>query len=153
MRSIRFIAVCVAALSVASCFDDEPVKPKKDDQDPVVSPYSGYFAVADTLEYGLCASPPVRLTTVHVNIEGDSIYFGGFWGDWDEATLTGGGTSPEVTIPVTVPTCYAYYTFSFEIVYSDVDHFNGWYHVSYRKDPECPNPDPCEYRYRIGGSR
>lgn len=153
MKNLRAFAALAAALAVVSCFDDDPAKPKKDDDDPDVSPYSGTFAIADTIEYDDCVAPPVHLTYVNVTVEGDSISFGGFWGDWDEGALTGGGTCPEVTIPVSPPTCYAYYTFSFEITYTDTDHFHGWYHVAYRKDAGCTNPAPCEYHYRIGGSR
>ncbi|MDD3641941.1 MAG: hypothetical protein PHQ19_00535 [Candidatus Krumholzibacteria bacterium] len=152
MNTIRWLALLAAPLLILSCFDDDPVKTKKDDPDPV-SPYSGTFAIVDSVDYNTCSSPPVTLTTVNVTIEGDTIYFGGFLGGWDEGTLTGAGTSPEVTVPVSPPTCYGHYTFSFEIVYSDTDHFSGWYHLAYRKDAGCPNPDPCEYLYRIRGSR
>jgi hypothetical protein len=149
-RTIRFLAVISAILALVSCSDDNPSEPE--DENPPVSPYSGSFTIADTLDYNDCTAPPVYLDVVNVTVEGDSIRFAGFWGDWDEGTLTGGGVSPEVTIPIP-PICNSYYTFSFEITYTDTDHFYGWYHLSYRKDPECPNPDPCEYQYRIGGSR
>jgi hypothetical protein len=151
-KSFRCLTVLSAALSLFSCFDEDPVNTKDDDPDPV-SPYSGTFVIADSADYNTCLSPPVTFTTVNVRVEGDSIFFGGFWGDWDEGTLTGGGTSPEVTVPVIPPNCYAHYTFSFEIEYSDVNHFAGWYHLAYRKDPACPNADPCEYLFWIRGTR
>jgi hypothetical protein len=88
-----------------------------------------------------------------VVIEGDSIWFGGFPGEWDEGTLTGTGDTPEYTVPVDPPDCYAYYTVVFEITYVNADSFSGTYGASYRKDPGCINPDPCSFLYNISGSR
>lgn len=151
MRHIHPAAVLLAALALVSCFDDNPAEPKKKDSD--LSPYSGTFAVTDTLEFGDCAVPAPLGAAVNVIVEGDSISFAGFWGDWDEATLTGGGTSPETTVPVDPPTCYAYYTATFEITYANADTFYGTYGASFRKDAACPNSDPCSFLYRIRGAR
>jgi hypothetical protein len=151
MKSFISIAAIAVALALVSCSDDNPSEPE--DGNPDISQYSGSFMVTDTLEFNDCAIPAPLGATVNVIVEGDSIFFGGFWGDWDEATLTGGGTSPETTVPVDPPTCYAYYTVTFEITYANADTFYGTYGVSNRKDATCPNPDPCSYLYRIRGAR
>lgn len=144
----------ILLIALPACFDDDPSKPdKKNDDDPYVSPYSGSFTIADTLVANSCAVPAPPSAVTNVTIEDTTILFGTFGGTWDSLTLTGSGTSPEVTVPVNPPDCYAYYTVTFSITYTDTDHFYGTYSVAYRKDPECPNPDPCSYSYRIGGSR
>lgn len=120
---------------------EDPADPVNDDKDPV-SPYSGYFLMESSLISSSCLIPvpPSAMTTVVV--EGDSISFAGFPGAWDEGTLTGTGDTPEYTVPVDPPDCYAYYTVVYEITYINADSFRGTYGANYRKDPECLNPDP-----------
>jgi len=145
------IAISVSTIMVA-CGED-PAKPDNEDDEPV-SPYSGTFMIESELVTNSCVVPPVppsAMTTVLV--EGDSILFGGFPGDWDEGSLTGTGDTPEYTVPVIPPGCYAYYTVVYEITYINADSFSGTYGSDFRKDPECPNPDPCAFRYNVTGSR
>lgn len=152
---MRKILLCSLALLIVlpACFDEDPTKPADKDDDNDSSPYSGSFTIADTLDYSTCAAPTVGPTPVTVvTVRDTTILFGTFAGEWDSLTLTGSGTAPEVTVPVP-PYCNAYYTVSFSITYTDLDHFYGTFDVSFRKEPECPNPDPCSYRYRIGGTR
>ena len=151
-KTLAFLIIL--ALSLPACFGDDGTKPsKKDDDEPDTSPYSGSFLIADTLDVNTCLVPTPPSTVTNITVEDATILFGTVAGVWDSLTLTGSGTSPEVTVPVDPPTCNAYYTISFSITYTDTDHFHGTYDVSYRKDAGCPNPDPCSYRYRIGGSR
>jgi hypothetical protein len=145
--------VLMLIITLPACFDDDPSKPSKKDDDTDVSPYSGAFIIADTLVANSCAFPAPPQTVTNVAIEDTTILFGTFGGKWDSLALTGSGTSPEVTVPVNPPECYAHYTVTFSITYTDTDHFYGTYSVAYRKDPGCPNPDPCSYSYRIGGTR
>lgn len=145
----------LTALSLCAIFvtcGDDPADPGDGDDD-TGSPYSGVFSIESALVSNDCAvpSPPIPFTTV--TVEGDSVWFGTFPGEWDEGTLTGTGDTPEYTVPVDPPDCYAYYTVVFEITYSSVDSFSGTYGASYRKDPDCPNPDPCSFLYNITGSR
>jgi hypothetical protein len=139
------------AALLAAC-DGDPADPVIEDDDPV-SPYSGIFAIESTPVSNNCAVPvpPSAMTTVAV--AGDSIVFGGFPGHWDEGTLTGTGDTPEYTVLVDPPDCYAYYTVVYEITYVNADSFSGTYGANYIKDPECPNPDPCSFLYNITGSR
>lgn len=139
-------------VSLFTFCEDDPVDPKDDDDDPG-SPYSGIFLVESALITNDCAVPEPPSAMITVVIEGDSMLFGGFPGDWNEASLTGSGDVPEVTVPVIPPTCYAYYTVVYEITYLNADSFSGTYGADYRKDPGCLNPDPCSFRYNITGSR
>ena len=152
MKKIVYLAALAAALALISCFDDDPVKTKNDDPDPI-SPYSGTFSITDTLDQNSCAVAAPIGAIVNIIVEGDSIYFGGFWGNWNEGTLTGAGISEEVTIPVDPPDCFSHYTVTFSITYTDADTFYGTYGSSFRKDPGCTNPDPCSFLYRIRGVR
>jgi hypothetical protein len=150
-RVLPFSVILLGAAVFSYCSDD-PVKTSDDDDDPG-SPYSGMFTVVSEQSYNDCAIPEPPAGTISVLIEGDSMLFGGFPGDWDEGSLTGTGDVPEVTVPVIPPSCYAYYTVVYEITYVNADSFSGTYGADYRKDPGCPNADPCSYRYNITGSR
>ena len=147
--SLLFILLCVALFTYCG---DDPADPGEDNGDPV-SPYSGLFQVESELVTNNCAIPVPPGAVLSVVVEGDSILFGGFPGDWDESTLTGTGDTPEYTIPVIPPTCYSYYIVVYEITYVNADSFSGTYGSDFRKDPGCPNPDPCAFRYNITGSR
>ena len=148
------VLLLICLLALPACFDDDTTKPKNDNGDgPETSPYSGAFLIADTLDSNTCAMPAPLGIDENVVVVGDSINFAGFPGVWDSLTATGSGTTPETTIPVDPPDCYAYQTVTFSITFTDTDHFYGTYGASFRKDPECPNPDPCSYTYRIGGTR
>lgn len=142
----------LVAVAMFTYCGDDPVKTTDNDDDPG-SPYSGIFMVVSELITNNCAVPvpPSSMTTVV--IEGDSMLFGGFPGDWDESSLTGTGDTPEYTVPVDPPECYSYYTIVYEITYVTADSFSGTYGADFRKDPGCPNPDPCSFRYNITGSR
>jgi hypothetical protein len=115
--------------------------------------YEGTFTVTSTLDYNDCVLPAPLPVGVNITIDDDSITFAEFGGSWDTDTKTGSGVTPETTIPVTPPTCNAYYWVTFDITYTDKDHFSGTYRVDYRKDAECTNPDPCYYTYSISGAR
>jgi len=150
----RFVSLLTILFSVALftfCAED-PADPGNGEDDPV-SPYSGLFLIESELVTNNCAVPvpPSAMTTIV--IEGDSMLFGGFPGDWDEAMLTGTGDTPEYTIPVIPPDCYAYYIVVYDITYINADSFSGTYGSDFRKDPECPNSAPCAFRYNITGSR
>lgn len=153
MKRIALLVCAAVAVIGLSCFDDGPSKPRKTDDNGDLSPYSGTFQLDYTLERNSCQVPAPPSALVSIKIKDETIDFGGFKGVWDESTKTGAGVSPEVRIPVQPPACYAYYTFTFSIVYDDLDHFHGTYEVSTRKDEACPNPEPCGYLYRISGSR
>ncbi len=146
MRMFLSFLTILALLALTGCGDD-PAKPKPQPT------YSGTFIIADTLSFNDCAIPAPLGYSVNVTVAGDSIVFAGFHGSWDPVEKRGQGVSPEVTVPVTPPTCNAYYTVTFDITYTDYDHFYGTYRADYTKDPTCPNPDPCYFEYRIGGTR
>ncbi len=150
----KFVPVLTILLSVALftfCAED-PAGPGDGDDDPV-SPYSGMFQIESELVTNNCAAPVPPSAMTMIVIEGDSMLFGGFPGDWDEATLTGTGDTPEYTVPVIPPDCYAYYIVVYDITYINADSFSGTYGSDFRKDPECTNPAPCAFRYNITGSR
>jgi hypothetical protein len=152
LKKYLLILIVLSACSLLTACSEDPADPVDEEGDPG-SPYSGIFSVESELASNDCEipAPPSAMTTVLV--EGDSIWFGGFPGEWDEGTLTGTGDTPEYTVPVIPPDCYSYYTVVFEITYVNADSFSGTYGASYRKDPECPNPDPCSFLYNITGSR
>ncbi|UCF05576.1 MAG: hypothetical protein JSV33_00645 [bacterium] len=148
------VFLIILILVLPACFDDGPTGPStKNDDDDDKSPYSGAFMITDTLVSNDCVIPVPPGTVVNVTVVGDSINFAGFPGDWDSLTATGTGTSPETTIPVDPPDCYSYQTITFSIRFTDTNHFYGMFGADIRKDPGCPNPDPCSFTYRIGGSR
>ncbi|MBN2069966.1 MAG: hypothetical protein JW814_00805 [Candidatus Krumholzibacteriota bacterium] len=147
------IVSLVLSLSLAACFDDNPSKPKDGDEEDI-SPYTGTFTLDFELLSNTCAIPAPPGNTVNITIIGDSlITFGTVAGDWDSLTTSGSGVSDETTVPVIPPDCYSYYTVTFNITFSDLDNFTGTYGASYRKDEECPNPDPCSFEYSITGTR
>ena len=150
----RYIPLFIILFSIAllTCCDGDPADPVNGDDDPV-SPYSGTFFIESTLVSNTCLVPAAPPAMMSVVVDGDSIVFGGFPGEWNEVTSTGTGNTPEYTIPVLPPDCYAYYTVVYEITYVNADSFSGTYGANYRKDPECPNPDPCSFLYNITGSR
>ncbi len=150
-KYLPLLIVLFACAILAACSDD-PADPVDGDDD-TGSPYSGVFAIVSVPVTNNCVVPAPPLDMTNVVIDGDSIWFGGFPGEWDEGTLTGTGDTPEYTVPVVPPDCYAYYTVVYEITYVNADSFSGTYGASYRKDPECPNPDPCSFLYNITGSR
>ena len=145
-----FIVLFCCGILVA-CSDD-PADPGDVEDDPV-SPYSGIFMIQSDLASNSCLipTPPSVMTTVVV--DGDSIWFASFPGEWDANTLTGTGDTPEYIVPIDPPDCNAYYTVIYEITYINADSFSGTYGASYRKDPACPNPNPCSFQYNITGSR
>jgi len=141
-----------ASLVLAGCFDDDPSGPDGGEEEEM-HPCEGYFTLAETLDANTCAVPSPPGGSVTISIEGDSIWFGAFPGEWNEEERSGGGTSGEYTVPVDPPDCYAYYTVTWAIDYTDEDSFSGTWSASYRKEPECLNPLPCSFLYRIGGTR
>ncbi len=146
------LLIILASVSLFTFCGEDPADPGDAEDDPG-SPYSGLFQIRSELVTNNCAIPvpPNAITTIV--IEGDSMMFGGFPGDWDEATLTGTGDTPEYTVPVDPPTCYSYYTVIYEITFVNPDSFSGTYGSDFRKDPGCINPDPCAFRYNITGWR
>jgi hypothetical protein len=152
LRKFNLLAIVLAIIAVIAACGDDPADPDNG-EDPEVSPYSGIFVIESELVSNNCVEPVPPTTMTTVVVEGDSILFGGFPGDWDEVSLTGTGDTPEYTVPVDPPECYAYYTIVYEIVYVNADSFSGTYGANYRKDPGCPNPDPCSFLYNITGSR
>jgi len=152
MKRLFPVLALLFGLSTLICCSEDPVN--NDDGDGgQTSPYSGIFLMESSLVSNDCAVPSPPPTTMTVVVEGDSIWFGGFPGSWDESTLTGTGDTPEYTVPVMPPECYAYYTVVYEITYVTADSFSGTYGINNRKDPGCPNPDPCSFLYDITGSR
>jgi hypothetical protein len=156
MKKLLIITAALA-LAISACFDDNPSGPDgdggEDDGNGGIYPASGSFTIEDTLESNDCVIPVPLSEVIDITISGNLIIFEGISGDWDRDSASGSGTSPETTVPVDPPECNAYYTINFSIVFIDEDHFYGTYGASYRKDNECPNPDPCSYTYRIGGTR
>jgi hypothetical protein len=151
MRKIS-IPLIIMVFALSACLDDGPAAPPSTGNGG--SLYDGTFNIADTLVVNTCVSPPVPPPrTVTVAIDGDSIWIDSYRGAWDPDTKTGTGISPEVTVPVDPPACNAYYTVTVTITFVDPDYFIGTYSVAYRKDAGCPNPDPCSYTYKIGGTR
>ena len=146
------VVLLAASIVLAGCFDDDPSDPEGGNGEEM-HPYEGYFALAETLETNTCVIFAPQGGYVTITIEGDSIWFGTFPGEWNEAEKSGGGTSGEYTVPVDPPDCYAYYTVTWAVEYTDEDSFTGFWSASYRKDPECPNPQPCSYTYRMTGTR
>lgn len=150
---ILLVLLVIMALSVSACFDDSPTGPSNNNGGGTGSKYSGTFTITDTLAANSCAVPAPPSIVMTVTVIGDSIWLGTFPGAWDPVTTSGGGTSPETKVPVDPPECFAYYTVTFHITFTDPDHFYGTYGATYTKDPGCPNPDPCTFTYRIGGTR
>ena len=147
------ILLMVLSVSLAACSDDNPTNPD-DDDDIEVSPYTGSFALDYEITFSTCAVPAPPGSFVNITVIGDTmITFGTIIGDWDSLATSGGGTSPETTVPVIPPDCYAYYTVTFYVDFSDYDNFTGTYGASYTKDAACPNPEPCSFEYHITGSR
>ena len=151
-RFVVVLAVISVFAGMLSCFDDDPAKPSDDDEDPV-NPYSGTFALTSVLVSNTCAVPVPPGSMINITVEGDSMWFGTFPGEWDSLSTSGGGTSPEVTVPVIIPTCYSYYTITYEIEFTDEDNFTGTYRSDFRKDATCPNPAPCSFTYSMTGTR
>ena len=147
--SILFVLLCCAVLVACS---DDPADPGDGEDDPG-SPYSGSFLIESELVGNNCLFPTPPSAITSVVVDGDSIWFAGFPGEWDANTLTGTGDTPEYTVPVDPPDCYAYYKVIYQITYINADSFSGTYGSDFRKDPECLNPDPCAFRYNITGSR
>jgi hypothetical protein len=150
---VKRIALLVAAAAAAALISCSETTTGTDGEIEKETEYGGIFLIISELVSNDCAIPVPPTEFVTISVEDDTIYFGSFAGDWDENTLNGAGTTPETTIPVDPPDCYAYFTVSFDITYVDADSFSGTYGSSYRKDPECPNPDPCSFLYNITGSR
>jgi hypothetical protein len=151
VKKTAAVMLGIMLMMLFACGDD-PAEPENGNGDPA-SPYSGTFQIEYELVSNDCVvpAPPSAFTTV--TVRGDSIWFGSFPGVWDESTLTGTGDTPEYTVPVLPPDCYSYYTVVYEITYVTADSFSGTYGSDFRKDAECPNPDPCSFRYNITGSR
>jgi len=152
MKRFHPLLALVLGFSLLAACSDDPVE-TGDGDGGTSSPYSGIFLMESALSSSSCAVPSPPSTMMTVVIEGDSIWFGGFPGVWDESTLTGTGDTPEYTVPVSPPECYAYYKVVYEITYVTADSFSGTYGANYRKDQECPDPDPCSFLYDITGSR
>jgi len=152
MKRCLLLPALWLCISLFVCCSEDPVK-NADEEGGPTSPYSGIFRIESSLVSNNCVVPSPPSTMMTAVIEGDSIWFGGFPGVWDESTLTGTGDTPEYTVPVDPPACYAYFTVVYEITYVSADSFSGTYGSSYRKDPGCPNPDPCSFLYDITGSR
>ena len=148
-KYLLLLTILLLAAILIACGED-PVK--TDDDDPG-SPYSGTFWVENELVSNDCVVPSPPFGLINVIVEGDSIWFATFPGVWAADTLTGTGDTPEYTMPVDPPECYAYYTVVYEITYVTADSFSGTYGAHYRKDPGCLNPDPCSFMYNITGSR
>ncbi|MBN2184518.1 MAG: hypothetical protein JW746_04245 [Candidatus Krumholzibacteriota bacterium] len=147
------ITLMILSISLAACSDSNPSKPD-DDNEEENSPYTGSFSLVSEIYENDCAVSAPPGSYVNITVIGDSVItFGTIVGDWDSLETSGGGTSEETTIPVLLPDCYAYYTVTFYVEFSDYDNFTGTYGASYRKDDECPNPEPCSFLYTITGSR
>jgi hypothetical protein len=144
-------ALCsIIALIAVSCGEEGPTDAKEKEPE---SPYSGYFSIADTIDFSTCALTAPLGAFINVKVEEDTIVFAGMAGAWDESEARGHGVTPERTVPINPGTgCNGYYTIEFDITYTDYDHFHGYYRVSNRYSPEC-GAQPCSYGYRIGGNR
>ena len=150
MKRLSFVIVLAAFTVIFSCCgDDDPAEPENGDQS---SPYSGSFSVANLLTTNDCALPVPPPAVMSVVIEGDTIWFGGLIGLWDEATLTGTSLPDTMTVPVP-PDCNTYSMAVYVITYSSPDTFSGVYGADFWKDATCPNADPCAFRYEINGTR
>ncbi len=148
------ILLLVLSVSLAACSDDTTTNADDPDDDVEVSPYTGSFALDAELTSNSCAVPAPPGSYVNITVIGDTVItFGTIVGDWDSLATSGEGTSPETTVPVDPPECYAYYTVTFYVDFSDYNNFTGTYSASYTKDEVCPNPEPCSFEYAITGSR
>jgi hypothetical protein len=114
--------------------------------------YSGYYEVNSSCTFNNCEVAPSSLPDdVIINIEGSNCTFGGIQGSWDRNKKTAVGTNDEYCSDLTY-NCMLCQEMSYDIKFSDLNHFNGDVYWYMDLSPECYSND-CHYHYSIQGVR
>ncbi|HMA77322.1 MAG TPA: hypothetical protein VKO43_08435 [Candidatus Krumholzibacteriaceae bacterium] len=147
------LIILILIILLPGCKDDDddatttPVSPAVSEPD-----YSGYYEINSSCTFHNCELAPASISEyITIDIDGSDCDFWGIQGSWDSNNKTAEGSSNEYCDDLTYD-CMLCQVMSYDIEFSDVNHFSGDIYWQMDFSTGCYSND-CYYHYSIQGVR